>query len=71
MNKIILLSLSVSIVVVSIFFIVLMDAYITIYDPNWHGIININKESVIDQKIFLLGSSSAYAVNASFVNENL
>ena len=71
MNKIILLSLSVSIVVVSIFFIFVMDVYITIYDPNWHGIININKESVIDQKIFLLGSSSAYAVNASVVNENL
>lgn len=71
MNKIILLSLSISIIVVSIFFTVLMDAYITIYDPNWNGILNIGKESVIEKKIFLIGSSSAYAVNASFVNENL
>ena len=48
-----------------------MDAYITIYDPDWYGLMNFNKEIPDKKKIFLLGSSSAYAVSATLINEKL
>lgn len=65
MNKIITLSIIFSIIIVSISFSFFMDAYITIYDPDWYGLMNFNKEIPDKKKIFLLGSSSAYAVSAT------
>ena len=71
MNKITTLSIIFSIIIVSISFSFFMDAYITIYDPDWYGLMNFNKEIPDKKKIFLLGSSSAYAVSATLINEKL
>ena len=71
MNKITTLSIIFSIIIVSISFSFFMDAYITIYDPDWYGLMNFNKEIPDKEKIFLLGSSSAYAVSATLINEKL
>tara|TARA_Y100000310_G_C20459756_1_gene704759 strand:- start:164 stop:301 length:138 start_codon:yes stop_codon:yes gene_type:complete len=40
MNKITTLSIIFSIIIVSISFSFFMDAYITIYDPDWYGLMN-------------------------------
>tara|TARA_B110000014_G_C20028185_1_gene533823 strand:- start:61 stop:1020 length:960 start_codon:yes stop_codon:yes gene_type:complete len=72
MNKIIICSVIISLIIVSTSFIILMDAYIVFYDPNWIGIINNeNNNKKLESKIMLLGSSSAYAVNATSINEKL
>ena len=58
--------------VVTVIFAFSTDLYIQIYDPNWHGIINSNKS--IDStkaKIFIIGSSNVYAINATSINEQL
>ena len=61
-----------AILVVTVIFAFSTDLYIQIYDPNWHGIINSNKsvDSTKD-KIFIIGSSNVYAINATSINEQL
>ena len=72
MNYKIMFSVIFAILVVAVFFNFSMDLYIQIYDPNWHGIINSNKS--VDStkgKIFIVGSSNVYAIDAISINEQL
>jgi len=72
MNYKIMFSIIFAILVVTVIFAFSMDLYIQIYDPNWHGIINSNKS--VDStkgKIFIVGSSNVYAINATSINEQL
>ena len=72
MNYKIMFSAIFAISVVTVIFAFSTDLYIQIYDPNWHGIINSNKS--IDStkaKIFIIGSSNVYAINATSINEQL
>ena len=72
MNYKIMFSIIFAILVVTVIFTFSTDLYIQIYDPNWHGIISYNKsiDSTKD-KIFIIGSSNVYAVNAASINEQL
>ena len=72
MNYKIMFSVIFAILVVTVIFTFSTDLYIQIYDPNWHGIISSNKsiDSTKD-KIFIIGSSNVYAVNAASINEQL
>ena len=61
-----------AILVVTVIFAFSTDLYIQIYDPNWHGIINSNKSvDSTNGKIFIVGSSNVYAINATSINEQL
>ena len=70
MNKKILYSIIISTVVISLGLYTIMDLYLYIYDPQWRGILH---GEVLEEnpRIFLLGSSSVYPVNATFVMEFL
>ena len=60
------------IIVVGIIFSVSMDQYIQIYDPDWYGLLGYDNDKVKDEKkIFIIGSSSVYAINATYINEQL
>ena len=49
-----------------------MDQYIQIYDPDWHGILGYDNDKVKDgKKIFIIGSSSVYAIDTTYINEQL
>ena len=55
-----------------IIFSVSMDQYIQIYDPDWYGLFGYDNDKVKDEKkIFIIGSSSVYAINATYINEQL
>ena len=72
MNYKIMFSIIFAILVVTVIFTFSTDLFIQIYDPNWHGIINSNKS--VDStkgKIFIVGSSNVYAINAISINEQL
>ena len=58
------------IIVVGIIFSVSMDQYIQIYDPDWYGLFGYDKVKD-EKKIFIIGSSSVYAINATYINEQL
>ena len=61
-----------AILVVTVIFAFSTDLYIQIYDPNWHGIINSNKSvDSTNGKIFIVGSSNVYAIDATSINEQL
>ena len=57
--------------VVSLIFYFSMEFYIKIYDTNWNGLINLSNAGDEKNKIFLLGSSNLYAINATNINEKL
>ena len=60
------------IIVVGTIFSVSMDQYIQIYDPDWYGLLSYDNDKVKDEKkIFIIGSSSVYAINATYINEQL
>jgi len=60
------------IIVVGMIFSVSMDQYIQIYDPDWYGILGYDNDKVKDKKkIFIIGSSSVYAINTTYINEQL
>ena len=60
------------IIVVGTIFSVSMDQYIQIYDPDWYGILGYDNDKVKDEKkIFIIGSSSVYAIDATYINEQL
>ena len=49
-----------------------MDLYIQIYDPDWYGILNLNQKTDDEKKrIFLIGASAVYSINALYLNEKL
>ena len=47
-----------------------MDLYIQAYDSSWRGLLNGN-ENDEKKKIFIIGSSSVYSINATHINQNL
>ena len=72
MNYKILFLILCTIIVVSIIFGTSMTLYINIYDPNWHGFFsNNNSNENIKKRIFLIGSSTVYPVNSTYVNHQL
>ena len=72
MNYKIMFSVIFVILVVTIIFAYSMELYIQIYDPNWHGIINSGKSmDYTKDKIFIIGSSNVYAINATRINEQV
>ena len=72
MNYKIMFSIIFVILAVSAVFAYSMDLYIKIYDPNWYGIINSDKTvDITKEKIFILGSSNVYAIDATRLNEEL
>jgi len=49
-----------------------MDYYLQIYDPNWFGIINVDKQrDQQNERIFILGGSNVYSIDAIYLNEKL
>ena len=61
-----------AIIVVGTIFSISMDQYIQIYDPDWYGIFGYDNDKVEDEKkIFIIGSSSVYAIDATYINEQL
>ena len=48
----------------------IMDFYLFIYDPDWRGIIN-QKETQTKQRLFIIGSSTVYPINATYVSDIL
>lgn len=71
MNYKIVFSVIFVIVSVSIIFSYSMDSYIQSYDPDWYGVINSNDAGNSKEKIFILGSSNVYSINATKINEQL
>jgi len=72
MNYKIMFSVIFVILAVTIIFAYSMELYIQIYDPNWHGIINSGKSmDYTKDKIFIIGSSNVYAINATRINEQV
>jgi len=72
MNYKIMFSIIFAILVVTVIFAFSTDLSFQIYDPNWHGIINSNKSvDSTNGKIFIVGSSNVYAINATSINEQL
>tara|TARA_B100000029_G_scaffold296048_1_gene289336 strand:- start:4622 stop:5488 length:867 start_codon:yes stop_codon:yes gene_type:complete len=48
-----------------------MELYIQLYDTDWSGIKNSETLYVEKNKIFLIGSSNLYSINATKINEKL
>ena len=72
MNYKILSSVIFVTIIVAITFSYSMDFYIQSYDPNWYGLINSkNMDQIIKDKIFIIGSSSVYSINAEIINTKL
>ena len=72
MNYRILFLILCTIILVSIIFGTSMSLYINVYDPNWYGFFsNNNSNENLKKKIFLIGSSSVYPVNSTYVNHQL
>ena len=72
MNYTILFSIFSVIAIVGLIFSFSMNSYIQIYDSDWNGIFS-NQEIQENSKkrIFLIGSSSVYSVNATHINHQL
>ena len=72
MNYKIMFSVIFVLLAVTVIFAYSMELYIQIYDPNWYGIINSNKSmNNTKDKIFIIGSSNVYAINATKINEQM
>lgn len=72
MNYKIMLSVIFVILVITIIFAYSMDLYIQIYDPDWHGIIDSSHSiDSTKEKIFIIGSSNIYSINATKINEKI
>jgi len=49
-----------------------MDLYIQIYNHDWYGILNLNQKTDDEKKrIFFIGGSTVYSINAVHLNEKL
>ena len=72
MNYKILSSVIFVIIAVTMTFSFTMDFYIQFYDPDWYGISNSKTTGDSDKnKIFIIGSSSVFSINAETINEEL
>ncbi len=72
MNYKILCSVFFVIILVGVIFGTSMSLYINIYDPEWYGIFSNN--SSLDntkKKIFLIGSSTVYSIDSTYLNNEL
>ena len=72
MNYKILCSVFSVIVLVGVIFGTSMSLYINIYDPEWYGLFSNN--SSLDntkKKIFLIGSSTVYSIDTTYLNNEL
>ena len=60
------------IIIVTMFFSYSMNFYIQSYDPDWYGITNSkNLEDSAKEKIFIIGSSAVFPINAEKINAQL
>lgn len=57
-----------TIAIVSVIFSTTMDVYISIYDPNWNGLFSKNIDDSDKKRIFLIGSSTVYSIDSSYIN---
>ena len=49
-----------------------MDLYIQVYNHDWYGIFNLNQKTDDEKKrIFIIGGSTLYSINALYLNEKL
>jgi len=72
MNYTILFSIFSVIAIVGLIFSFSMNSYIQIYDSDWNGIFsNQEIQESSKKRIFLIGSSSVYSVNATHINHQL
>jgi len=72
MNYKILSCLIFVIIIVAITFLYSMDFYVQSYDPSWYGLINSkNMDEIVKDKIFIIGSSNVYSINAEIINTKL
>ena len=72
MNYKILCSVFSVIILVGVIFGTSMSLYINIYDPEWYGLFSNN--SSLDntkKKIFLIGSSTVYPIDSTYLNNEL
>ena len=72
MNYKILCSVFSVIILVGVIFGTSMSLYINIYDPEWYGLFSNN--SSLDntkKKIFLIGSSTVYSIDSTYLNNEL
>ena len=72
MNYKILFSVFSVIILVGVIFGTSMSLYINIYDPEWYGLFSNN--SSLDntkKKIFLIGSSTVYSIDSTYLNNEL
>jgi len=72
MNYRIVFSIVSVIGMVALIFSLTMNSYIQIYDSDWNGIFsNQEIQENYKKKIFIIGSSSVYSVNATHINDQL
>ena len=72
MNYKILFSIFFTIIIVSVIFGTSMSVYINNYDPDWYGLLSSNNFNEDNKKrIFLIGSSTIYPIDAKYVNQQL
>ena len=72
MNYKILFSVFFTIILVSVIFGTSMSVYINNYDPDWYGLFSKNNFNEDDTKrIFLIGSSAIYPIDAKYINQQL
>ena len=72
MNFKIMVTVSASIFVAVLIFYFFIDLYIHIYDPSWKGLSAFWIDHNLRHKeIFIIGSSSVYSINATYVSEYL
>ncbi len=70
MNKKIIFSLLLSMVITVIVLYYDMDLYLHIYDPNWRGIASsVNNQD--KPNIFIVGASNVYSINSTYIMDYL
>ena len=69
-HKILFIVLSI-IFIISLLFYYSMESYIQIYNTDWYGIINSQENLEEKNKIFLIGNSNVYPIDAKTINDRL
>lgn len=55
----------------SIIFVLINNLYLQIYDSSWRGLLSLEFNSDKPKKIFIIGSSSVYSINSTYVHDYL
>lgn len=58
-------------IVVSVTIYFYIDLLVNIYDPSWRGIRSLGSKHTDTEKIFIIGSSSVYSINSTYVQNYL